>query len=88
MVEAKANFVICTAKRRVIIKKICLEEIVGFSFFETNIEHVCAAGNPKNDLHILEKRSYRGSTINNLFGIPLLLYLGWGNIVVNVMIRT
>ena len=37
MVEAKANFEACTAKRRVMIKKICLEEIVGFSFFETNI---------------------------------------------------
>ena len=33
-----ANFVTCTAKRRVMIKKICLEEIVGFSFFETNIK--------------------------------------------------
>ena len=38
MVEAKANFVTCTAKRRVIIKKICLEEIVGFSFFATSIK--------------------------------------------------
>ena len=38
MVEAKANFVTCTVKRRVIIKKICLEEIVGFSFFETKIK--------------------------------------------------
>ena len=38
MVEAKANFVACTAKRRLMIKKICLEEIVGFSFFETNIK--------------------------------------------------
>ena len=38
MVEAKANLVTCTAKRRVMIKKICLEEIVGFSFFETNIK--------------------------------------------------
>jgi len=38
MVETKANFVACTAKRRVSIKKICLEEIVGFSFFETNIK--------------------------------------------------
>jgi len=38
MVEAKVNFVICTAKRRVMIMKICLEEIVGFSFFETNIK--------------------------------------------------
>ena len=38
MVEAKANFVACTAKRRVMINMICLEEIVGFSFFETNIK--------------------------------------------------
>jgi len=38
MVEAKANFVACTAKRRVMIKNICLEDIVGFSFFETNIK--------------------------------------------------
>ena len=38
MVEAKTNFVAWTAKRRVIIKMICLEEIVGFSFFETNIK--------------------------------------------------
>jgi len=28
----------CTAKRREIIKMICLEEIVGFSFFDTNIK--------------------------------------------------
>ena len=34
MVEAKANLVACTDKRRVMIKKICLEEIVGFSFIE------------------------------------------------------
>ena len=38
MVVAKVNFIICTVKRRVMIKKICLEEIVGFSFFETNIK--------------------------------------------------
>tara|TARA_B100001989_G_scaffold105958_1_gene74171 strand:- start:172 stop:390 length:219 start_codon:yes stop_codon:yes gene_type:complete len=38
MDDAKANFVACTAKRRVMMKKICLEEIVGFSFFETNIK--------------------------------------------------
>ena len=38
MVEAKANFEAWTAKRRVIIKKIWLEVIVGFSFFETNIK--------------------------------------------------
>jgi len=39
MFEAKANFVTCTAKRREMIKNICLEEIVGFSFFETNIKN-------------------------------------------------
>ena len=38
MVEAKVNFATCTAKRRVKIKKICLEEIVGFSFFEIKIK--------------------------------------------------
>tara|TARA_B100001248_G_scaffold162740_1_gene122804 strand:+ start:584 stop:787 length:204 start_codon:yes stop_codon:yes gene_type:complete len=38
MVEAKANFEACTAKRRVMIKIICLEEIAGFSFLETNIK--------------------------------------------------
>ncbi len=38
MVEAKTNFAACTAKRRVMIKKICLEEIVGFSFFDINIK--------------------------------------------------
>ena len=38
MVEAKANFEAWTIKRRVIIKIICIEEIVGFSFFETNIK--------------------------------------------------
>ena len=37
MVEAKTIFVACTAKRRVIIKIICLEVIFGFSFLETNI---------------------------------------------------
>ena len=38
MFEAKANFNACTAKRRVRIKIICLEEIVGFSFFDTKIK--------------------------------------------------
>ena len=50
-VKAKTNFVTCTAKRRVIIKKICLEEIVGFSFFETNIktpELISISANVKN----------------------------------------
>ena len=38
MFEAKANLKTCTTKRRVKIKMICLEEIVGFSFFESNIK--------------------------------------------------
>jgi len=38
MVEAKTNFKTCTAKRRVMSKMICLEEILGFSFFETDIK--------------------------------------------------
>tara|TARA_B100001248_G_C27148004_1_gene347624 strand:+ start:185 stop:409 length:225 start_codon:yes stop_codon:yes gene_type:complete len=38
IVEAKASFVACTAKRRVIIKTICLEVIFGFSFLETSIK--------------------------------------------------
>ena len=38
MLEAKANFDVCTARRSVMMKIICLEEIVGFSFFETNIK--------------------------------------------------
>ena len=38
MVEAKTNFKDWTAKRKVIIKIICLEAIVGFSFLETNIK--------------------------------------------------
>ena len=38
IVKAKANFETCTAKRSDTSKIICLEEIVGFSFFETNIK--------------------------------------------------
>ena len=38
MFEPKDNFDVWTARRRVMIKIICLEEIVGFSFFETNIK--------------------------------------------------
>ena len=38
MVEAKASFVACTANRRVMIKIICLEVMLGFSFLETNIK--------------------------------------------------
>ena len=37
-VESKVNFKACTDKRRVMSKIICLEEISGFSFFETNIK--------------------------------------------------
>ena len=58
MVEAKTNFVNCTAKRRVIIKIICLEEIVGFSFFETNIkipELISASVKVKSQEEIFEK---------------------------------
>jgi hypothetical protein len=38
MVEASFNFVACTAKRRVIIKIICLEVTLGFSFLAINIK--------------------------------------------------
>ena len=38
MVETKVSLAACTANRRVMIKIICLEEIVGFSFFETSIK--------------------------------------------------
>ena len=38
MVEANANFEACTANKKVMTKIICLEEIVGFSLFETNIK--------------------------------------------------
>ena len=38
MVGSKASLIACTAKRRLMIKKICLEDIVGFSFFATNIK--------------------------------------------------
>ena len=58
IVEAKTNFVACTAKRRVRIKKICLEEIVGFSFFETNInipQLISISVKVKNQEEISEK---------------------------------
>jgi len=67
MVEAKANFVTCTAKRRVMIKKICLEEIVGFSFFETNIkitELISASVKVKNQEKISE--IFKGEKTSNL----------------------
>ncbi len=37
IVDPKVIFIACTAKRREIIKIICLEVIVGLSFLETNI---------------------------------------------------
>ena len=67
MVEARANFVTCTAKRRVMIKKICLEEIVGFSFFETNIktpELISISVKAKNQEKISE--IFKGEIISNL----------------------
>jgi hypothetical protein len=58
MVEAKANFEACTVRRRVIIRTICLEEIVGFSFFETSIkipELISASVKVKSQEKIFEK---------------------------------
>ena len=57
IVEAKANLVDCAAKRRVIIKIICLEVIVGFSFLETKIkipELISASVKVKSQLKISE----------------------------------
>ena len=67
MFEAKANLVTCTAKRRVMIKKICLEEIVGFSFFETNIkipELISISVNVKSQEKISE--IFKGEIISSL----------------------
>ena len=67
MVEAKANLEICAAKRRAMIKKICLEEIVGFSFFETNIkipELKSISVKVKNQEKISEM--FKGETRSNL----------------------
>ena len=67
IVEAKANFVACTAKRRVMIKIICLEEIVGFSFCETNIkshEVMSASVNVQNHEKISEM--FKGEIRSNL----------------------
>ena len=57
MVEAKANFEAWTAKRRETIKIICLEEIAGFSFLETNTkipELISASAKVKNQAKISE----------------------------------
>ena len=65
--EDKANFENCTAKRRVKIKMICLEEIEGFSFFETNIkipELINASVKFKNQEKIFE--IFKGEKRSNL----------------------
>jgi len=67
MVEAKANFEACAAKRRVMSKIICLEEIVGFSFFDTKIriqEQISASVKVKNQEKISEK--FKGEIRSNL----------------------
>ena len=67
MDEENANFVTCTAKRRVIIRIICLELIVGFSFLETNIkipELIRASVNVKSQEEISEK--FNGEIRRNL----------------------
>ena len=76
MVEAKANFVACTAKRRVIIKKICLEEIVGFSFFETNIktpEQISISVKVQNQEKIsaIFKDEIRSSLYEEIIGVEM-----------------
>jgi len=67
MLEAKANFNACTARRRVMIKIICLEEIVGFSFFETNIK-IPELRSASVKLQIQEKVSeiFKGEIRSNL----------------------
>ena len=67
IVEAKANFAVCTAKRRTIIKIICLDEIVGFSFFETSIkipELISTSVKVKSQEKISE--IFKGEIISNL----------------------
>ena len=67
IVEAKANFDACTDKRRVMIKIICLEEIVGFSFFEINIkipELISASEKVKSQEKIFE--IFKGEIRSNL----------------------
>ncbi len=65
--EAKPNLIACTTKRSVTIKIICLEEIVGFSFFETNIkipEAKSASENVKSQDKISE--IFKGEVSSNL----------------------
>ena len=68
MVEAKANFVACTAKRRVMIKIICLEEIVGFSFCETNIKsHEVISASVNFQSHEKISEMFNGEIKSNLY---------------------
>ena len=67
MFEAKANFRVWTAKRRVMSNMICLEEILGFSIFETNIriqELKSASEKVKSQENISEIS--KGEIISNL----------------------
>ena len=67
MVEAKANLETCTANKRVMSKKICLEVIVGFSFLETNIKiaaQISASVKVKSQEKISE--IFKGEIISNL----------------------
>ena len=67
MVEAKANFVACTAKRSVMIKIICLEEIVGFSFCETNIKsHEVMSASVNVQSHEKISEMFKGEIRSNL----------------------
>ena len=67
MDESKINFEDCTANRSIIIKMICLEEIVGFSFLETNIkipEQISASEKDKNQDKIFD--IFKGEIRSNL----------------------
>ena len=67
MNEAKPNFKACTAKRRVMSKKICLDVIEGFSFLETNIripEQISVSVKVKSQEKISEM--FKGEIISNL----------------------
>ncbi len=67
IVEAKANFVACTTKRRVMIKIICLEEIVGFSFCETNIKsHEVMSASVNVQSHEKISEMFKGDIRSNL----------------------
>jgi len=67
MFEDKANLNACTARRRVMIKIICLEVIVEFSFLEINIkipELISVSVNLKSQEKIFER--FKGAMRSNL----------------------